>query len=251
MSSLLKARRGRQKAIEVTAESAGWSCLDFTGVDLDPGDTYEDASGHRESVVVPMSGREVVRIGTKHAELASAGVFDQLPHVLYVPPGHSVEVPADGNSPSPSAALRLRGVSGYVCSSLPRCAPGCGEAERPTARSPISLPLPCRLSISSSTGVTPRRDPGRDGRSTVTMGTPGRRTWRRCIDSVCNPHGVRAAPKLAEGDGCDEMMACEDGDTALVPRGSYLHPDHTWIDGDRDAGAMTLPTAGVGMAPPR
>lgn len=91
MGSLLKPRTDRPKAVEVTPESAGWTYLDFAVVHLDPGGSYTEASGQREVVVVPISGSGTVRTGGATVDLARAGVFEELPHVLYVPPGHSME----------------------------------------------------------------------------------------------------------------------------------------------------------------
>ena len=86
MGSLLKARTDVSKAVEVTPESAAWTDLDFAVVNLDSGGSYVETSGHREVVVVPISGGGTVRTGGETIDLARAGVFEELPHVLYVPP---------------------------------------------------------------------------------------------------------------------------------------------------------------------
>ncbi len=280
MGSLLKPRPERPKAVEVTPESAGWTYLDFAVVHLDPGGSYMEAPGHREVVVVPISGSGTVRTGGETVDLARAGVFEELPHVLYVPPGHSIEVrsrgeftftvggaPAEGGLP-----LRL-----FEPSEMRVELRGGGASHRQISHI-LSAPLPAERLILYE-GYAPRG------------------TWSgwapHCHDGYAgSPYleevyyfrlqpatGFALHRNWREDTEFDELLVCGDGDTALVPRGfhstvacpgtnmyflnylagepvgderargPYFHPDHTWIHDDWDAGAMTLPTAGVEMAP--
>ena len=72
MNSLLKSRRGRRRAVEASPERAGWTYLDLAVVELDADGSYDEASGDREVVVVPISGRGLVRAGAM--TLPTAGV---------------------------------------------------------------------------------------------------------------------------------------------------------------------------------
>ena len=276
MNSLLKGRAGRQVAVEVTPESAGWTYLDFRVVQLTPGDRYRQDSGDRETVVVPISGSGLIRVGAEDIELARKGVFEEVPHVLYVPPGRSVEVSGEngfvftiGGAPA-EGGLPLRV---FEPSEMRIELRGGGSSHRQISHI-LSAPLPAERLILYE-GYSPRG------------------TW-----SGWAPHchdGYAGSPYLEEvyyfrlqpakgfclhrnwreDSDYDEVLVCEDGDTALVPRGfhstvacpgtnmyflnylagepvgeerargPYFHPDHTWIHDDWDAGMMTLPTAGA------
>ena len=276
MSSLLKARTKSRVTIEVTPESAGWTYLDFRVVQLAPGDRYRQDTGGREVVVTPISGRGLVRVGAEDIELARVGVFEEVPHILYAPPGRSVEVcsengfvftiggaPAEGGLPlrvfEPSEMrIELRG----------------GGASHRQISHILSAPLPAERLILYE-GYAPRG------------------TWSgwapHCHDGYAGSpyleevYYFRLQPSSGfclhrnwrEDSNYDEVLVCEDGDTALVPggfhstvacpgtnmyflnylagepvgderaRGPYFHPDHTWIHDDWDAGVMRLPTAGA------
>ena len=282
MGSLLKARTDRSRAVEVTPESAGWTYLDFAVVNLDSGGTYVETSRHREVVMVPISGGGTVRTGGETIDLARAGVFEELPHVLYVPPGQRVDVraggsftftiggaPAEGGLP-----LRL-----FEPSEMQVELRGGGTSYRHTSHI-LSAPPPAKRLIlyegyaprGTWAGWAPHCHDGYAGspyleevyclRLQPATGFVLHRNWREDIDY-------------------DEVMVCEDGDTALVPRGfhstvacpganmyflnylagepvgderargPYFHPDHTCIHDDWDTGAMALPTAGAEAPPPR
>ena len=276
MSSLLKARLDRQVTVEVTPESARWTYLDFRVVQLRPGDRFRQDSDGREVALVPISGSGQVSVGAEVIELGRAGVFEEVPQVLYVPPGRSMEVstvggfvftiggaPAEGGLPlrvfePAEMRVELRG----------------GGASHRQISHILSAPLPAERLIlyegyaprGTWSGWAPHCHDGYGGspyleevyyfRLQPATGFCLHRNWREDRDY-------------------DEVLVCEDGDTALVPRGfhstvacpgtdmyflnylagepvgeerargPYFHPDHTWIHDDWDAGAMTLPTAGA------
>ena len=280
MGSLIKARTDRNVTIHVTPESAGWTYLDFGVVGLAAGDTYEAESGGREVVVVPIAGSGSVRVGSRDLELARAGVFVELPHVLYVPPGRSIGVttergftftiggaPAEGRLP-----LRL-----FEPSEMRVELRGGGASYRKISHI-LSAPLPAERLIlyegyaprGTWSGWAPHCHDGYAGspyleevyyfRLQPSTGFALHRNWR-------------------EDNAYNEVLVCEAGDAALVPRGfhstvactgtnmyflnylagepvgeerargPYFHPDHTWIHDDWDTGAMTLPTVGVEIRP--
>ncbi|WP_420612928.1 5-deoxy-glucuronate isomerase [Candidatus Spongiisocius sp.] len=278
-SSLVKARRDERVSVAVTPESAGWTYLDFSVVQLGAGARYDRDAARREMALVPIEGAGTVRVGNDHIDLARNGVFDQLPHVLYIPPGRPISVaaghrfvftiggaPAEGGLP-----LRL-----FEPAEMRVELRGGGASYRQICHI-LAAPLPAERLILYE-GYAPRG------------------TW-----SGWAPHchdGYAGSPYLeevyyfrlqpAEGfvlhrnwredSDFDETLVCENGDTALVPQGfhstvacpgtnmyflnylagepvgderaqgPYFHPDHTWIHDDWAAGAMTLPTAGAGPA---
>jgi 5-deoxy-glucuronate isomerase len=275
-SSLIKARRDERVSVAVTPESAGWTYLDFSVVQLEAGASHDRDAAPREVVLVPIEGAGTVRVGDEDIDLSRTGVFDQLPHVLYVPPGRSISVkarhrfvltigsaPAEGGLP-----LRL-----FEPSEMRVELRGGGASHRQICHI-LAAPLPAERLIlyeghaprGTWSGWAPHCHDGYAGspyleevyyfRLQPTEGFVLHRNWR-------------------EDTGFDETIVCEDGDTALVPqgfhstvacpgtnmyflnylagepvgeeraRGPYFHPDHTWIHDDWSTGAMILPTAGA------
>jgi 5-deoxy-glucuronate isomerase len=84
----LKARRGAGHA--VTPESAGWSHLHFSVHEIPRGRKVEIGTGSNEMAFVPVSGSLHAAAGGQDHELTRTTVFEQMPHVLYVPPGETV-----------------------------------------------------------------------------------------------------------------------------------------------------------------
>ena len=96
MSHLLHPDNDAKIKLAVTPESAGWDWLDFSVVALKAGDTIEMATEGREVALVPLRGAGVVEAGGARFELSRRGVFDEKPHVLYVPPGETIRAASDG-----------------------------------------------------------------------------------------------------------------------------------------------------------
>ncbi len=276
MNSLIKPRKGQRVTTEVTPRSAGWTYLDFRVVDLRAGQTFTEDTGGREVAIVPLDGHGSVRAGTDELSLARDGVFEEMPKVLYVPPGRSIRIstsasfsftiggaPAEGGLP-----IRL-----FEPSEMRVELRGGGASYRQICHI-LAAPLPAERLIlyegyaprGTWSGWAPHCHDGYAGspyleevyyfRLQPSQGFALHRNWREDLDY-------------------DEVLVCEDGDTALVPRGfhstvacpgtnlyflnylagelvgdersrgPYFHPDHTWIHRDWESGAMTLPTAGV------
>ena len=85
--------------IDVTPESAGWKYLGFRVVSLKNRENYSESTGRNEVALVPLSGSGRVTacpdgggVGGQTLELARESVFIQMPQVLYVPPGHEIQV---------------------------------------------------------------------------------------------------------------------------------------------------------------
>ncbi len=275
-SSLIKADRSQPVSVSVTPRSAGWTYLDFRVVHIQGEQRYDEDTGDREVVLVPISGQGMVRIGDELVNLTRAGVFEELPRVLYVPPGRSIKVRTDdrftftiGGAPAQGGLpLRL-----FEPSEMRVELRGGGASYRQISHI-LSHPLPAERLIlyeghaprGTWSGWAPHCHDGYSGspyleevyyfRLQPATGFCLHRNWREDRDY-------------------DEVMVCEDGDTALVPQGfhstvacpgtnmyflnylagepvgeeraqgPFFHPDHTWIHDDWNAGTMTLPTVGV------
>ena len=90
----LRSGAGPGTVLEVSPESAGWGSLHFSVLVLEAGTSTVLGSDGREIALVPLEGDVEVRVdGTTH-RLSRASVFTEMPHVLYVPPGHEVHLAA-------------------------------------------------------------------------------------------------------------------------------------------------------------
>lgn len=76
----------------VTPESAGWSYLSFSVLRLAAGDRYVHRGDDREMALVPLSGEAGLRAGEIEARVTRSSVFEQMPAVLYAPPGTDISV---------------------------------------------------------------------------------------------------------------------------------------------------------------
>jgi 5-deoxy-glucuronate isomerase len=81
-------------ALNVTPESAGWQHLRFQLIVLTAGQTFRISTQNNEMALVPLAGQGICTVAGQRFELARKGVFAELPHVLYAPPGHSLQVGA-------------------------------------------------------------------------------------------------------------------------------------------------------------
>ena len=102
-----------QVRFSVTPETAGWTYLAFEVVN--PGAGYQVTADGREVAVVPLAGSGTATVDGVTYELARTSVFEQMPHILYVPPGHTIDLAGNdefevsvGSAPAraPPAACR-------------------------------------------------------------------------------------------------------------------------------------------------
>jgi 5-deoxy-glucuronate isomerase len=78
--------------LSVTPSDAGWDYLSFAVVELADGRDHIHLLDDQETAIVPLSGSGTVRVGDDRFDLARTSVFDQMPHVLYAPPGTPLEI---------------------------------------------------------------------------------------------------------------------------------------------------------------
>ena len=81
--------------VDVTPENAGWDFLSFAVVELAAGDVHDALLDDQETAVVPLSGAGTVRAGDQTFELSRTSVFEEMPHIVYAPPGVPITVTTD------------------------------------------------------------------------------------------------------------------------------------------------------------
>ena len=79
---------------DVTPASVGWRYLSFRVVRLTAGSRYVHDGDDREMALVPLAGTAALRAADVAATVSRTSVFDEMPHVLYAPPGVDIEVEA-------------------------------------------------------------------------------------------------------------------------------------------------------------
>lgn len=94
MSNLIRPNDTAEMVIEVTPETAGWNYLTFKVVRLKAGGRHSFRTEGVEAAVVPLFGRGRLSAADQSFEVARKGVFEEMPHILYVPPGYEVTVEA-------------------------------------------------------------------------------------------------------------------------------------------------------------
>lgn len=98
MKNPLHPAAGRGPVLEVTPASAQWRDLGFTVARFASGDRHQVASQGRELAFVPQAGTVTANVDGTAYTLARRGVFEAMPHVLYVPPGKEVTLEAAGDA---------------------------------------------------------------------------------------------------------------------------------------------------------
>lgn len=94
---LVKPQKNSKMLIDVTPKSAGWRYLSFHVVKLAAGDVHTIYSEGVETAVVPLIGQGQFDVsGEKSFSISRKNPFDEMPHILYLPPGYEVAVTADG-----------------------------------------------------------------------------------------------------------------------------------------------------------
>jgi 5-deoxy-glucuronate isomerase len=210
------------RSLDVTTDTAGWRFLNFSVVELAPGETYQCELADRESAVVPLEGSGRVRAGAVVADLSRASVFTSMPSVVYAPPKTAIEVTTDvgftfsiGSAPA-QGKYPVRVFEPHEMKSEIR---GGGTALRQVNHI-LAMPLPAEHLIlyevyvprGTWAGWAPHCHDGRQGspyleevyyfRMTPEEGFILQRNWR-------------------DDEGFDEQFVAKDGDAVLVTKGFH------------------------------
>ncbi len=92
---LIHSNYDQQIVIDVTPESANWDYLSYRVINLKAGESYTHQTDGTEIALVPLQGSGTVRVDGQSFDIARKGVFEEPPHVLYVPPRHEITVESD------------------------------------------------------------------------------------------------------------------------------------------------------------
>ena len=97
MKHLIRPNDASNTIIDVTPASAGWEFLSFKVIALKAGQTYVHETGNTEVALVPLSGQGTYEVAGKRFEIGRKGVFVEIPHVLYIPPGQEIFAQAESD----------------------------------------------------------------------------------------------------------------------------------------------------------
>ncbi|MET0748648.1 MAG: 5-deoxy-glucuronate isomerase, partial [Rhizobium sp.] len=216
------------RVIEVTPESAQWTYVGFDLHRLRPGESVSAETGDREVCLVWVTGKGTARAGSQDFGLLGERMspFDGPPHALYIPAESSWTVTAD-------TELELA-----ICS-----APG-GGPYRARAIPPGTHPTLTRgkgTNVRYVNNIMPEDDGAANALLVVEVITPGGHTSsypphkhdqdNLPIESLLEetyyhrlnpPQGFAFQRVYTDDRSLDEVMAVEDGDVTMVPKG--YHP---------------------------
>ncbi|MGI9645515.1 MAG: 5-deoxy-glucuronate isomerase [Ilumatobacteraceae bacterium] len=261
--------------LSVTPDDAGWDYLSFAVVELGAGDEHHELLDDQETAIVPLSGAGTVRAGGQEFEIGRTSVFEQMPHVVYVPPGTAIQVDtadrfefAIGSAPAEGKYPVRCFAPGEMKSELR----GGGAAYR-QVNHVLAPPLPAERLIlyevyvprGSWSGWAPHCHDGRDGSPYL------EETYYFRLDP---DDGFAIHRNWRHEEHFDEQFVAHDGETVLVTKGyhssvacpsshmfflNYLagelvdeerrtppcfHDAYTWIQDDWDHRAWDLPVVG-------
>lgn len=95
MTHLIKSNDEQQIVMNITPESANWQYLSYRIVRLSTGESYSHQTEGTEIALVPLQGSGKITVGEQEFSISRKGIFEELPHVLYVPPQHEITVRAE------------------------------------------------------------------------------------------------------------------------------------------------------------
>ena len=263
---------GPGTVVRATPESVGWTSLDFAVIELEAGRTTELATGRREVAIVPLEGTVDLRVDGERHVLRRAGVFAEMPHVLYVPPGRTVRVKAEGRAEIAVGGAEVDGrypVRLIAPTEMRSEVRGGGGATRQVNHI-LAHPLPAERLIlyevyvprGGWSGWPPHCHDGWEGspyleetyyfRLQPADGWAIHRNYRvdsdfdevfavRDRDVVCVTKGFHSS---AAAPGSHMYFLnylagdLRDEERAIGP---FFQPEYRWIDGNWDVDAMTLP----------
>lgn len=222
-NSLVRNAGGDGVRIDVTPESAEWRFLSFANVQLESEQTHTDQRDGQETAIVPLAGGGVVVAGGQHFVLSRASVFTEMPSIVYVTPGDSIEVIAGedgfefaiGSAPAeglyPTRLIQPAEMKSEVRG---------GGASQRQVNHVLAPPVDAERLILYEvyvprgmwSGWAPHRHDGVDGSPYL------EETYYFRTDPG---NGFVMHRNWAPEDGFDETVVLHDGDTALVPKGYH------------------------------
>jgi len=223
MNHHMHAGKGNGLILEVTPRSAGWEALGFSLLRLASGDRHAMATAGNEVAFVPLSGRVTITVDGTSYDVSRSSVFDALPHVLYVSPGHDVTLEAASDAEIAWGSAPAEGrlpVRLFTPGEMRREVRGGGPAVR-EVHHVLSHPLPAERLIvfevyvpgGAWSGWPPHTHDGRIG--------------SRYLEEVYyyrmqRPEAFALHRNYTREADLDEVLVVRDGDLVAVPGG--FHP---------------------------
>jgi 5-deoxy-glucuronate isomerase len=269
----LRSAQGLGTVLEVTPQSAGWGTLDFAVVVFDETTSHIVESGGREVAIVPLEGAVRATVAGDDFVLDRAGVFAEMPHVLYIPPGQTVRLEADGRAEVAVGGAPAEGrypVRLFAPTEMRSEVRGGGGATRQVNHI-LAYPLPAERLIlfevyvprGGWSGWPPHCHDGYEDSPYL------EETYYFRLDP---PDGWAVHRNYRVDTDFNEVFAVGDRDVVCVTKGyhssaavpgshmyflnylagkpfdeeraipPFFQPEYRWIDGNWDVAAMTLPT---------
>ena len=97
MSNHLKSNIDQMIVLDVTPGSANWQYLSFRVVRIQERQVYLHRTERTELALVPVEGAGTVQTSDGDYALSRAGIFQEKPAVLYIPPGQEFGVVSDSS----------------------------------------------------------------------------------------------------------------------------------------------------------
>jgi len=269
----LRSTTGPGAVLEVSPDSAAWTSLDFAVVVLDAELPHAIETGVREVAIVPLEGSVRALVDGDEHILARSSVFTEMPQVLYVPPGRSVELEAGAPAEVAIGGAPAEGrfpVRLFHPAEMRSEVRGGGGATRQVNHI-LAHPLPAERLIlyevyvprGGWSGWPPHCHDGYEGspyleetyyfRLHPADGWAIHRNYRVDTD-FDETFAVRDRDVVAVTQGFHSSAAAPgshmyflnflagdllDDERAIPP---FFQPEYRWIDGNWDVDAMTLPT---------
>jgi 5-deoxy-glucuronate isomerase len=269
----VKVRPAAEGHLAVTTAQAGWRYLEVVVLDLADQEVHPVAHADREIAMVPLDGRFEVRSEGASFELGRSSVFSGDPTILYLPPGESTSILANGSARvaiGTAPAVGRYGARLFTAEEMRLEMRGGGAALRQVTHV-LAAPLPAERLIvyeivaprGTWCGWPPHCHDGYDGspyfeetyyfRFDPADGFAFHRNYRLDVpydetfvamdgDVVLVPKGFHTTVACAGSHMYFlNFLAGEpvDGERALPP---CFDARFTWISEDWEAGALTLPT---------
>jgi len=269
---LIRHDRTQDRRISVTPASAGWRYLSFAVIELGPEGTHHHVLTDQETALVPLRGSARVTVGDLQGTVARRDVFEEMPTVVYAPPGTPIELEAiDGfEFAIGSAPAEGRYPARLIDPQMMKSELRGGGAARRQVNHILAPPLDAERLIlyevyvprGSWSGWPPHCHDGFDGSPYL------EETYYFRLDPA---EGFAMHRNWRIDEDFDEVLTAGDGDCALVTKGfhstaaapgshmfflNYLagelvdgervtppcfHQEYTWIEHDWDAFGWELP----------
>jgi len=208
--------------LSVTPSDAGWEYLSFAVVELGSEDAHVCRLLDQETAIVPLSGSGIVRAGDQRFELSRTSVFEQMPAIVYAPPGTPIEVVTSGRFEFAIGSAPAEGkypIRLFAPDEMKSELRGGGAALR-QVNHVLAPPLPAERLIlyevyvprGTWSGWAPHCHDGRDGSPYL------EETYYFRLDPS---DGFAIHRNWRDDEGFDEQFVAHDGETVLVAKGYH------------------------------